>query len=306
MFSRKTNRAFGWLGFTVAVWAVLAVACLLFQSFPSANAGGGQRAWQGSAGQPEDFLIEVEKGNIAGHSIVHKFGHGNVATDLVPVTISLTYETPTAAVALEIVSDDAADALDDIGSWAYTVTGIDATYAELTQTVAAHATTGLTAVAIPTSLLRVYRWGVSASGNYGTQTATSHVGELSLRVSGAGATWSTIEDVPLPQGQSEIGCYTVPDGFSAYIIQQDIHVDSTKAVDVVIMARQGIDITSSPFTPFKAVAHYVGVTGHNPTDFKAPMDNFPGKTDIIYMAKVTSSTADVSVHFSILLIADGY
>jgi hypothetical protein len=306
MFSRKTNRTFGWLGFTVAVWAVLAASCLVFQPFPSANAGGGQRAWQGTAGQPEDFLIEVEKGNIAGHSIVHKFGHGNVGTTLVPVSISLVYETPTAAVALEIVSDDAADALDDIGSWAYTVDGIDANYDYLSQTVAAHATTGLTAVAIPTSLLRLTRWSVEASGSYGTQTTGSHVGALSIRVSGGGATWSTIADVPIPQGQSEIGCYTVPDGFNAYIIQQDIHVDSTKAVDVVIMTRQGIDVTSSPFTPFKTVSHYVGVSGHNPTDFKAPMDNFPGRTDILYMAKVASSTADVSVHFSILLIKDGY
>jgi hypothetical protein len=129
---------------------------------------------------------------------------------------------------------------------------------------------------------------------------------LSIRVSGAGAIWSTIADVPLPQGQSEIGCYTVPDGYNAFIIQQDIDVDSTKSVDVVIMSRQGIDVTSSPFTPIRTVVHYVGVTGHNPTDFKAPMDSFPGKTDILYMAKVTSSTAAVSVHFSIMLIKEGY
>lgn len=262
--------------------------------------------WLGTKGLPADFYTEVEKGNVPGHSIVHKFGHGNVGTTLVPVSISLKYEMPTAAVSLEIVSDDAADALDDIGSWAYTVEGIDANYDILIQTVAAHATTGLTAVAVPTSLLRLYRWAVSASGTYGTQTAGSHVGALSIRVSGGGSTWSTIEDVPIPQGQSEIGCYSVPDGFRAYIIQQDIHVDSTKSVDVVIMVRQGMDTISAPFTSFKTMAHYVGLTGHNPTQFIAPMDGLPGKTDILYMAKVASSTADVSIHFSIMLIADGY
>jgi hypothetical protein len=98
----------------------------------------------------------------------------------------------------------------------------------------------------------------------------------------------------------------VPDGYSAYIVQQDVDVDTTKSVDILIMSRQGLDVTSSPFTAFKTVVHYVGVTGHNPTDFKAPMDSFPGKTDILYMGMVASSTADVSVHFSILLIKDGY
>jgi hypothetical protein len=72
------------------------------------------------------------------------------------------------------------------------------------------------------------------------------------------------------------------------------------------MSRLGIDTVASPFTPMRTVVHYVGMTGHNPTDFKAPMDSFPARTDILYMAKVTSSTAAVSVHFSILLIKDGY
>jgi hypothetical protein len=295
----------------ILLWACLTVAAIVAGNvfMPSMNkvsAQGGQPAWQGSAGSPANFYTEVEKGNIPGHSIVHKFGHGTVGTTLTPLAISLKYETPTAAVALEIVSDDTGDALDALGAWSYSVTGIDAAYDELTQTVAAHATDGLTAVAIPTSLLRVYRWGVESSGQYGTQTAGSHIGAISIRVSGAGATWSTISDVPYPQGQSEIGCYTVPDGYNAYIIQQDVDVDSTKSVDIIIMSRQGIDVVSSPFTVMKTVVHYVGVTGHNPTDFKAPMDSFPARTDIMYMGKVSSSTASMSVHFSIMLVKVGY
>ena len=57
----------------------------------------------------KDFLIEVAKGNIAGHSIIEKFGSAVVGTALTPVSVSTVYETPTSAVALEIVSSDAND-----------------------------------------------------------------------------------------------------------------------------------------------------------------------------------------------------
>lgn len=272
----------------------------------SVHAAGGQRAWQGTSGSPENFFVEVEKGNIPGHSIIHKFGHGSVGTTMVPLTISGVYKAPAAVVSLEIVSDDLADALDDVGAFEYTITGIDANYDEITQVIAAHATLGTTAVAVPIDLLRVYRWFVSASGTYASATAGSHAGTLTLRVSGGGATWSQIELTPFPAGQSEIGAYTVPDGFRAYIIQQELHGDSAKSVDVVLWKRSGIDIIVAPFTPMTTMSHYVGVKGINATNFKAPMDSLPARTDFGYMGIVTSGTADVSVHFSIMLVADGY
>lgn len=282
------------------------VFAIMFVLIAVSSVTAQNRGWQGTAGSPENFYVEIEKGNITGHSIVHKFGHGNVGTTMVPLTISGAYQTPTAAVALEIVSSDLADALDDVGAFEYTVIGIDANYDEVTQVIAAHATLGTTAVAVPTSLLRVYRWYVSASGTYANATAGSHAGTLTLRVAGAGATWSQIELAPFPAGQSEIGAYTVPDGFRAYIIQQELHGDSAKSVDVVLFKRSGIDTVVAPFTAMTTMSHYVGIKGSNPTDFKSPMDSLPARTDFGYMGTVASGTAAVSVHFSIMLVKDGY
>jgi hypothetical protein len=282
---------------------VFAMLIVLTMFMPNAMA---LRGWQGTSGSPELFFVEVEKGNIPGHSIVHKFGHGNVGGSMAPLTISGVYKTPMAVVSLEIVSDDTDDALDSVGAFEYTVIGIDANYDEITQVIAAHATDGLVAVAIPIDMLRVYRWYVSASGVYAGASVGSHEGVLTMRVAGAGATWSQIEDTPFPAGQSEIGAYTVPDGFRAYIIQQELHGDSAKSVDVVLFRRSGIDIVIAPFTVMTTMSHYVGVKGINATDFKAPMDDLPARTDIGYMATVASGTADVSVHFSILLVKDGY
>jgi hypothetical protein len=293
-----------WFPFLCVVLLGLVTGLVTLPDAPAQN--GGQRAWQGTAGQPEHFFSEVAKGNIPGHSVVHKFGHGQVGTSLVPITVSNAYQTPTAAVSLEIVSNNLADALDDTGAHEYTVVGIDANYDEVTQVIAAHATAGTTAVAVPTAMLRVYRWYVSKSGVYADDSTGSHVGTLTLRVASAGATWSTIEATPLPAGQSEIGWYTVPDGYRAYIVHQEITVDSTKSVDVIFFKRTGIDDIVSPFTPMRTVQHLVGLSGAYELDFEVPLDSFPARTDIGYMGVVASGTADIAVHFIIMLVATGY
>lgn len=255
--------------------------------------------------RPTDFYTEVEKGRVPGHSIVHKFGHANVGTTMVPVTNSLVYQMPLSAISLEFVSDDANDTALGSGAREITFIGIDENYAEVTFSIA---TNGLTAVPLPTNLLRLYRWGVSprGSGTYATTLIGSHVGTLTVRAVGAGVTWSIIQPDPYPSSQSEIAFYTVPDGFRAFIAQQDISVDSVKSVEVNLIARTGIDIVVAPFDPMKVVVHYIGLTGGNPTDFKAPIDSFPARTDIGYMGKISNGTADITIHFSILLIADTY
>jgi hypothetical protein len=287
--------------------AVVVAVNVFAPTYKSTHAqGGGQRAWQGSPGSPEQFLIEVAKGNIPGHFIVHKFGKGNVGTTFVPITNSLVYQTPLAAVSLEIVSSVAGDALDDVGAHAYEITGLDANWNEITQTVAAHATTGLTAVAVPIDMIRVYRWKVSSSGTYATQTANSHVGTLTLRVAGAGATWSTIGILPRPCAQSQIACYTVPIGYRAFVFMQEMRVDSTKSADIAMFVRSNANDVVTPFSAIQLKVNFVGVSGTSTPDTNAPRDGFVAPADIMFMGKVASSTAEIVVDFEILLIKDGY
>ena len=128
-----------------------------------------------------DFLIEVRKGNIAGHSLVHKFGEASVSTSLVPVTGSVEYPTPTSATSLELISSDTNDTSSGSGAREVTVLGLNGSWNEVSQTVS---TNGTTAVALTTDLLRIYRWYVSQSGTYATQSAGSHAGTLTIRESG--------------------------------------------------------------------------------------------------------------------------
>jgi hypothetical protein len=223
---------------------------------------------------------------------------------MVPVCNSLTYTTPTAAIALEVVSDDADDTSAGAGARTVFIEGLALDGSVVEQTIALN---GLTAVAIPTSLWRLTRWYVVTSGVYATSSTGSHQGTLTIRVASAGATWSTIDVAPYPHGQSEIGCYTVPLGYRAYILSMDVTVDSTKAVDIMVIRRENSDVVAAPFSPMKLIAQAVGVTGiMDVSDSMSPHNGFAEMADIIFLAKVASSTASVAVHFELMLIADGY
>ena len=251
-----------------------------------------------------DWYARIMKGEIPGHSIVHKFGAGNLTTTLSPISQSLTYQTPTAAVALEIVSSSANDALNNTGAHEYTITGLDANWNEVTQVVTAHATNGTIAVAIPTSLIRLYQWYVSKSGAYATATVGSHVGTLTVRVAGGGATCSQIVVTPFPIGQSQIGVYTIPIGYTGYLLSKNTFVDTAKSADIYFFQRPlANDVTTSFTGTMRLIQREVGIKEGYNLRTVTPKGLFVGPCDIGFMGLVSVGTAECSVEFELLLIA---
>lgn len=248
-----------------------------------------------------DFLLEVKKGNIVGQSIVEKFGFATVGTTLQPVTISGVYSTPTAVTSLEIISSSATDAAAGAGAREVTLVGLGAGFTEVSQTVIPN---GVGAVALGTDLLRLYRWYVSSSGTYGSVAAGSHVGTLTVRVAGAGATWSQIDLIgTFGKGQSQVGAYTIPAGKTGYVIYKNMTVDSNKAVDLFFFQRPNADDITIPYSgTMRLVQQETGVTGPMSVQPRAAFGPFPGPCDIGFLAKTGTGTADVAVDFEILLM----
>ena len=253
--------------------------------------------------RPNDFLIEVAKGKVPGHSVIHKFGHAIVGTTITPICFGGVYPTPTIETSLEVLSDSVNDTADGTGARTVFFEGLALDGSVVTQIVSMN---GTTAVPLPTGLFRLYRWFVETSGTYATTVVGSHAGTLIVRVAGGGALWSQIDITPFAHGQSEIGWYTVPAGHRAYVFLQEINVDSTKTADIIFVRREGANIVEAPFSPMRAVAQYVGVAGSNPSDSNAPNNGFDAFADIGYMGLVSQSTASISVAYEILLIQDGY
>lgn len=257
-----------------------------------------------------DFLIEVAKGKVAGHSIIHKFGrYDSLSTTLAPVAYGGVYQTPTATVSLEFVSSDVNDALNSTGMHEITIVGLDANWDEQTVTTAAHATSGTTAVAVAGSWFRVYRAFVSKSGSYASTTTDSHVGTITIRVAGGGATYATIGlEGTFGLGQTEIGAYTVPAGYTAYILSTEFSSDvsGTKTCDWFFFKRDNAnDVTGPTYDGAMRVQEVmVGTQGvFQQTHFSH--ESYSEYTDIGFMAKATAST-DASVAFELLLVDNTY
>lgn len=250
----------------------------------------------------KDFLVEVRKGNVAKHSIIHKYGYGTVATSLVPVTSSLTYQTPTSAAALEVVSNSANDTSAGTGARQVTIVGLDGTGALQTEDVTMN---GTSAVATSNSYLRVTDFYVKNSGSYASATTASNAGTITLQGTGGGAKWADIVVASsFGLGQSLISCYTVPLGYTAHIIGYDIAIESAKAVTAYNFYREDILTTSAPYSPMRVIDRYNSAGGVIAIEPRGGVITLPALTDFGYMAVVASGTAGVTVNTDILLIQD--
>lgn len=271
------------------------------------GSGGGpyiyfNSRWIRMSGDP--FYLDVAKGNVPGHAIVHKFGHSLVGTTLVAITETGAYQTPTTAQSLEFVSTSASDGSGGVGATKITYVGLDSNWDEVTNEIT---TNGTTPVALPDSLFRLHRWYVSETGTYGSLVANAYVGDLTIRVSGAGATWSQIPAASVYPAQSTIGVYSVPRNKRAYVLSKNVFVDANKSVNLYMLARDNADDVTTPFLGArKLIQEEIGLTGVATSAPIVPRGPHTGPCDIGYIGNVSVGTADVAVEFELLIVDDGY
>ena len=255
----------------------------------------------------KDFYDLVWLGKIPGYSIVQKFGRNvAVGTTVVPIAIGAVYATPTAAVNLEVISDDADDDASGSGARSVTITGLDANWDLINEEVA---TAGLSA-SLPTTntFIRVFRLKVTRSGSYASQTASSEHGTITVRVASAGATWGQIDEIATDfgVGQSQIACYTVPKGFTAILKSKFTSIDVNQAANIYFFQRPNANVVAAPFEGMRLVQQETGIKEVYNIMPKTPINIFNQYTDIGFMGKTTAGTASISCNFELLLIDNDY
>lgn len=254
-----------------------------------------------------DFLIEVAKGNIPGHELIHKFGHNSaVGTTPVPIAVGGIYRTPQIidATSLRIKAGNVNDDAAGTGAREITLEGLDISGGPLIQVLA---TAGALASADTVSdFLRFFRFWVSASGTYATQIAGSHAGDIVVENSAGTEDWGTIDTATFPTGQSEIGAYSVPIGFRAFVLSAQVFSDSSKVTSILFFQRQNILEIAAPYTAMRLIFDATVEGGDTTIDPKSPIDGLVGPCDIGVMAAVNTGTALVHVDIEILIVADGY
>ena len=260
--------------------------------------------YEGTVVRPYDFFgLAATRGEILGTDVITKFGrNGSVGTSFVPISIGGVYQTPTSAVSLEFVAN-LADALNGAGMHELTVQGLDANWLPQTVVTSAHATDGSNAVAISGTWTRVHRAYVSASGTYGTASAGSHVGDITIRVAGAGATYATIDSTDFPKGQTEIAAFTIPKGYSGYVGNIEITLNKTGSAtcDAVFFSRPGADDVVSSYSGMRGQKVYSALQAPFSVPSRYPTGPYIGPCDIGFMAKSSTGTTSVSVDFDIIL-----
>ena len=261
---------------------------------------------QGQYRASEDVGLQRAAGLLYKQDVVHKFGFNDaVGTSFVPVAYGGVYQTPqvAGATAVRIKAGNAADTALGAGAREVTVQGLDQTGALAEEAIA---TAGASASSVTTTtFIRIFRAWVSASGTYATIAAAggSHTADIVIETSG-GTVWATIPATDIARAQSEIGWYSVPLGYTAYVKSMEVLIESSKITDVVFFKRENILETAAPYSALRVVRDFAGLTtSPAPVQFNTPF-KFPELTDIGFMAKVSASTTAVFVDFEIDFVRD--
>ncbi len=246
-----------------------------------------------------DFLIEVQKGAISGHSIIHKFGRNS---DVPNGTfegvneLSTLFPHPSAATTVRIkAGGDAADDSGGNGARTITVEGLNDTGAADSEVITTNGVNASTATS--KSFWRVFRMFVSTCGTY----SAANTADIMLERS-AGSL--DLINIIAAQGQSEFALYSIPLGTTGYLLGIDVEADAAKAADFRVCTRENLTDTSAPVSPILVKFYFDGVLGQDDHKGRAPMLVLPALTDIWIDAEGGGAATEVSADFEILLVDD--
>lgn len=231
--------------------------------------------------------------------IIHKFGrNGAVGAAWADVwTNGGVYAWPQAASQLRISSSTAADTAAGAGARTVQLSGLDANWDPITETVSLN---GTSTVQTTASFIRMNRAKVVDSGTYVTTNAGGNVGTITINTGSSSAVGEIVVESTVGMGQTQIARYTCPDGLFMYINSAFISVDSNQAADVAMFARNTASNTTAPMGSRRLQIQLDGLDRPVPWNPDTPLGPYPARTDVWWSAKATVATS-VTVDFEIIL-----
>ena len=226
------------------------------------------------------YGVQVRK-NLWSEKGLYKFGYnGEVSTDEETIWDGGgIYSFPSSAVSMSVSSDD------DTDTSVVTVTGLDENYNEASETVTL---TGQTEVSTTTTFIRVYRAKVDSS----EPTGNIYIGEGTVT---AGVPATTYAKITAGENQTLMAVWTVPAGYTAYIIAWSI-ASGTAASNKYSESRLRVRPFGGVFQTKEVLTHqneYIETIMHLPTVVTE-------KSDIMVNAYTSSGTDAISATFSIV------
>lgn len=253
-------------------------------------------SWMLGKSPDESFLIEVQKGNVSGHSMVHKFGRNmavpNGSWEFINQLGSTGWPLSVAET-VRVAAGHAQDSTGGSGAREITIQGIDSNLNEVTATLTPAGTSA--GAASSDSFWRVHRCWISSAGTYGGANTSDVTVEDS---SGAQSLIQIAED----EGQTQFGGFTVPTGKTGYLLSVHIQVDANKAADIRCFTRKDIDDVTVPVKSKRLRLYFDGVLGEFQFIPSGPEFSIDQKSDIWFEANGSGALTEVSCEFSLLLV----
>ena len=245
-----------------------------------------QSLLSGGARAGYNFNLDCARGAIPNVTCVHKFGRNediDTAADEDIWTNGGTYTFPTGAETLNVVSDDANDDDGDTGARTIRIIGLDASFAEQTETVTLNGTSN---VVTANSYLRVNRAQIVTAGSSGHNEGTVTLTQSSSALVLAGITPTN--------NQTQLALYTVPDGYTCYL----------RSVAVFAGKQAAASVTFSLFVRpenevFQLRGTYAVHTQGGGIDVMLETPNLlPEHTDMKFRANTTANNVQASVQWA--------
>jgi hypothetical protein len=241
-----------------------------------------------------NFLIEVKKGNIAGHELIHKFGwRGNVTTTHHhlwndPANNSdMTF--PTAAETFDVITTGQ-DTTAGTGCREILITYLDSSFNIQTGTVTTNGGTQASAF----SGIRLLSAWATDNGTYGG----SNQNAITIKGTTSGNNYAFIQ---AGEGQTQNSQYCIPNGKTGYLLNSSITIEANKPANIIFYKRNDADVIAAPFTSSRLVHQWDGIDVPVNENFNAN-HILTEKTDVWVGCDMVTGTGIIQFDYDILLV----
>jgi hypothetical protein len=234
-----------------------------------------------------NFLIEVAKGNIAGHTVIGRFGaNESVGTTFETITgQGGLYTFAAAAQQVNVVSTSVNDTSAGTGARTVVISGLNSSHVETSETITMNGTTNVL------STNSYLRQDLSICVTVGTVGVNDGVITVTQQTSG-----TIMSQINVGDGRSLMAVFTIPAGKTGFILEFSFSAPRLRETET-----KGF---ITPLNESKQLAFHTGMTeGYTQVENIAiSTGGITEKSDVNVDAKLDNSTGFVSIDFGILLV----
>jgi len=253
-------------------------------------------------GTSEPFELQVARGQIAWHKPLFKFGNNATVGDSLETIWAEggLYSYLTSATVLKVSSSSTDDTSAGTGARTVQLYGLDGDYNEINELVTLN---GQTVVNTTQSFLRINRMIVRSAGSSGANAGVIYAGTGTVTTGVPANVYASVNGVT-GSNQSLMALWTVPAGYTAYMLQYDVSNGTTSNTPAVCKLILAVRPYGEVFQTKDVKSLTTGM--HVEESFAIPQ-KITEKSDIEVRAISSSASVsfDISAAFEIVYIKNG-